>query len=47
MFDLPQLKLFKNVEKYFLFHLKSSFRSQDFFCLNFLSQLFDHVEKTA
>ena len=37
-------KTFKNDEKCFLFHLKSSFRSQ---VSKFLSRLFGHVEKTA
>ena len=35
---------FENDEKRFLFHLKSSFRSQDF---KFLSLLFGHVRKAA
>ena len=38
---LLQWKPFKNDEKCFLFHLKSSFRSQD----KFLSWLFGHAEK--
>ena len=35
----------KNDEKCFLFHLKSSFRSQDIFVLKFLSWYFGHVTK--
>ena len=43
LFHLLQLKPFKNGEKCFLLHLKSSFLSRDIF----LSRAFDHVEKTA
>ena len=41
-FYLFQWKPSKSNEKYFLFHLKTSFRFQDF---KFLSWLFGHVEK--
>ena len=33
--NLCHRKPFKNDEKYFLFHLKNSFRSQDIFALTF------------
>ena len=42
--SLLHWKPFKNDEKGFLFHLQSSFRSQD---IKFLSQLFGHVAKTT
>ena len=41
---LLQWKSFKNYEKCFLFHLKSSFCSQD---IKFLPRHFGHVEETA
>ena len=44
-FCLLQWKSFKNDEKCFLFHLKSSFCSQDIQV--FMSWLFGHVEKMA
>ena len=42
LFYLLQCKPFKNDEKYFLFHLKSYFRSH-----KYLSWLLGHVEKIA
>ena len=42
LFYLLWWKLFKHDEKCFLFHLKSSARSQD---IKFLPWLFAHVEK--
>ena len=44
LFYLLQWKSFKNDKNCFLFHLKSSFHSQD---IKFLSKLFGQVEKTA